>query len=65
MIMKVMIRNDNDGHDNDNDESPDGPDVEHPLHHLLYTALLEQSHQRRHAGHIDRDLSEKENEVIF
>ena len=57
-----MIRNDN---DNDGHKSPDGPDVEHPLHHLLHTALLEQSHQRRHAGNINRDLSEKENKVIF
>ena len=43
--------------------TPDGPDVEDSLHHLLDTALLEQAHQRRHAGHVNRDLSE--NGVIF
>ena len=43
------------------DDSPDGPDVEDPLHHLLDTALLEQSHQWGHPGHVYRDLSEKEN----
>ena len=63
VIVNTNDRHDSDNDDNDNDESPDGPDVEHPLHHLLYTALLEQSHQRRHAGNIDRDLSE--NEIIF
>ena len=40
-------------------DSPNGPDVEHPLHHFLDTALLEQSHQRGHAGHVNGDLSEK------
>ena len=36
---------------------PDGPDVEDPLHHLLHTSLLEQSHQRGHARDVYSDLS--------